>query len=1120
MLDDFSLGVPFLDVVTDNGLIENNRWLDIARDPGPSTIWATPFGSLGWGGFFDNAEAGVGGGLTFELDFGGGAILAVPGHIPGDSEGVFYGFTTDQPFVAVRVFLFDSQGGTLQETHTFDDLQVQVTPDRADLRFVQEGTGSWNTAGHWNLNTAPGPNQRIFIAPEGGTVVDGPTAPTDVLQLVVGGGVGSSQLNLSAESPVNVDRSTVIRSGGGIAGAGHLDSKVIVEAGGGIAVASGETLRVGRAIENGFHGRGTLSIGDGTLVVESAGNFLLGILTELGGGTLQLPEGTGLVGFSDVLRGHGTVEGALHFFGSSQLQVVDGTLTVADLTMVGGSVAVGADATLMSSKPGLLAINNTAVGAAGNIEAAGALRLTGTTTLGAGASLKGAGLDIVGGLNRTGPTTFDAGAGDLTLATGSIVSLGAGDALTAGRLVIGTHPNTGFATIVGITQPDQLDQVGGVDLSGGTLSASTSLTIGADKTLAANGGRISAGAGATVTIDADTTGNARLGLGGANQNNTIFRLTGENTQALGTEVFLATLEIGSDAAIGAPAGALNIGRFAGGTNQPGRLRALADFEVAATRSTAFRFMNVDTNGFDVVFNQTLAGIGLTKEGAGSLTLNTANTQSAADNPVTILGGTLRMGVDNALGPRTQIQTIAAGATLDLNGFDLEVRSLFNSFAGSAIQLGSGTLTITGGGVVDGSITGEGGVVIGHPNFFADTVRFGGSNAFTGGLTVRSGATLFVAGTQSLGGTGNTILLDDGFLGTSTLTPAPLVIDDSLNLVIAEGGGGFTAQGRAIIIERKLTGSNPIRFSGGSSWDEPVRYDVLLANPDNDFTSAIVVGAGGFNGSLGIVSDGSLGHPDNPVTLGDRTFGSTVGGLRAHADLVLPESRTIQLNGRSGETDSGGFIDTQGFTVTIEAGISEINEGMAFLKTGAGTLILTGANTYTGTTRVVAGTLAGTTNFQRVEVFSPGRLAPGPATGAGSMTVGQNLMLFGGSTLELDIGGLLAGVEHDFIEVAGLASLGGSRLEINLFGTAPFSILPTDTLTVLTAAGGIVGAFANLVDGRVETPDGLGSFAVVIDGGSLLLTDFVFIPEPSAAGLLVAALALLALAARSRHRGRV
>jgi hypothetical protein len=125
--DDFSGVEPLLPVSSERGLISGEKWSDVARDPEPSTVWRIPFGTTGWGGIWDLTASGTGGGLSFELDFGGGNFVEVPGNLPGGTPAdVFFGFTSDLPFYGVRIRQFDSQGNTIQETHTFDDLVVAV----------------------------------------------------------------------------------------------------------------------------------------------------------------------------------------------------------------------------------------------------------------------------------------------------------------------------------------------------------------------------------------------------------------------------------------------------------------------------------------------------------------------------------------------------------------------------------------------------------------------------------------------------------------------------------------------------------------------------------------------------------------------------------------------------------------------------------------------------------------------------------------------------------------------------------------------------------------------------------------------------------------------------------
>jgi hypothetical protein len=125
--DDFSGPVPVFPVTTARGTITGGLWSDVARNPEPSTVWQVPFGMTGWGGTWDLTTAGIGGGLAFEVDFGGGNIVLVPAHLPpGSAAGIFFGFTANVPFYGVRVRQFDSQNNTLQETHTFDDMTVAI----------------------------------------------------------------------------------------------------------------------------------------------------------------------------------------------------------------------------------------------------------------------------------------------------------------------------------------------------------------------------------------------------------------------------------------------------------------------------------------------------------------------------------------------------------------------------------------------------------------------------------------------------------------------------------------------------------------------------------------------------------------------------------------------------------------------------------------------------------------------------------------------------------------------------------------------------------------------------------------------------------------------------------
>jgi hypothetical protein len=125
-------------------------------------------------------------------------------------------------------------------------------------------------------------------------------------------------------------------------------------------------------------------------------------------------------------------------------------------------------------------------------------------------------------------------------------------------------------------------------------------------------------------------------------------------------------------------------------------------------------------------------------------------------------------------------------------------------------------------------------------------------------------------------------------------------------------------------------------------------------------------------------------------------------------------------------------------------------------------------------------------------------------------------LSSGSNLEFQLAGTSAGVTYDQLDVNGTAAITlAGNLQIRFAAGFESSISPADAFSVLIADGPIGGGFANVIDGRVDTLDGLGSFAVSTSGNAVTLSDFQGIPEPTAAAMLLSG--LLALGTRRGRR---
>jgi fibronectin-binding autotransporter adhesin len=259
------------------------------------------------------------------------------------------------------------------------------------------------------------------------------------------------------------------------------------------------------------------------------------------------------------------------------------------------------------------------------------------------------------------------------------------------------------------------------------------------------------------------------------------------------------------------------------------------------------------------------------------------------------------------------------------------------------------------------------------------------------------------------------------LGSKSLTVGGNNLSTVVNGIIADGGIGGGTGGSLVKVGTgtlTLTGTNT--YSGGTS----INAGVLNVSADNNLGAA----------SGGLTFDG--------------------GTLQFGLAFNLANTRTITLNGGS------GTFDTDGFNISVSRGITGIGE---LIKTGPGTLTLSGLDSYSGGTALNAGILV-VNNAQALGLgdvtVNAGILEADPQP----INVKGNYKQNAGGTLLLQVGGAGSG-QYDFLNVSGNGNLGGT-LDLVSLGYKPKA---GDQLTLVTTGGSITSRFARWVDPFTVAP---------------------------------------------------
>jgi fibronectin-binding autotransporter adhesin len=456
--------------------------------------------------------------------------------------------------------------------------------------------------------------------------------------------------------------------------------------------------------------------------------------------------------------------------------------------------------------------------------------------------------------------------------------------------------------------------------------------------------------------------------------------------------------------------------------------------------------------------------GIQKLGGGTAILALTN-DSYAGNTV-ISNGTLQVGSASAISPTANV-VIDSSGTLELAGFnqtagELTGSGIMDNNSGVDLVLTVGT---SSGGTWNGSIQDHGGGAIALTKNGTGTWVVSGSNRLANGsaFTIQN---LFNAGTTILTNGGSMIVptiqtwIANGSGSTATMVVAGGTLAVSNNLLIV--GNSTNANGTLIV------NSGTVIHGGG---------------PNAAFGAAnnLVVGALGATGTL-IVNGGQVLN-SQALWLGQNASGSGTlylnGGL-VQARVVQPNNTpatsiayfnggTLQAVTKNADflqvssmvMSNGLVLDDNGYSVSISS--QALQSGDSFngglIKQGSGAVYLDNGNTYTGTTLVTNGLLAGVGSVTGPVVVAPaGNLGAGDAGGNGNFTINNNLTLQGNATLRINkTGGSLA---QDQVVVSGNISYGGILTVTNI--TSDANVLTTsDTFQLFSVTGSHSGNFAGI-----------------------------------------------------------
>ncbi len=637
--------------------------------------------------------------------------------------------------------------------------------------------------------------------------------------------------------------------------------------------------------------------------------------------------------------------------------------------------------------------------------------------------------------------------------------------------------------------------------SGGTIRSSGSTVTNARINLS-TAAAVSATLSTVGSSDVFTVGNGASDFTGGAAD-TVVHIAGPGTVLLnqssayaGTMAIDAgTLELGSSTALGAATtagvtfGASSTGKLQLNNNSTTLVSLTSNatpgtpvVENGTAGTATLTVNNASANTFAGVMQNGAAGtLAVTKGAAGVLTLSGASTYTGA---TTVSAGTLNVtgslasgsavgvssgGTLGGSGTAAGVVTVSSGGhiapgnagigTLTVGSVTLSAGSLLDYDITNTSTLDKITVSSSGGLTINGgqlNINGGGSAFTsnGVYNLIGYTGAIGGTG--TGALTVNSNNQNLATNTYAFGSAGGFVTLTisnaavtadywnvnaDGNWGTGGNWTAG--VPNAVSAFAAFGGGGTT-------ITAPRTATVDGAYTVGT---------LTFNNPTQAYTLA--AGTGG------------------AITLDNGATGSFVSDTAGSHSIQVPLAMTA-----NGATFT---VSTSTDTLSVSGAIS--GTGSVLTKSGAGTLALTGVNTYTGGTVVGGGTIAINSATSLGDVAGAATINAGTLQATGDITTARNINLGNAaSTISVDatktyaISGIVAdAAAAGTLNKTGLGTLALTGVNTYTGGT----VITAGTLSVNADAA--LGAVPGAAAPNITFNPGAGNTATLQAAGTLNLS---------------------------------